>query len=357
MKKVFSLVAALLLFLSAFAADTTYNGETVSVTWSMANGTDSKAVLSDRKTIMDYSWGLGSNIGVASTQTRTIFGKTVTVFYPKESQTTGDMDSDDYVEWTITPYDALQFQPTLIKMDAFKIGTDAPVMNIYLIDSDGMAYEVAANEPMARNKDEYAGTEVKAFDVSGCPATSQALTLRVYVAKCATTKTFGFANVSIEGTVTGVSHYREEYAVNIASNNDAWGTVKSSKDYVVEENPVTLTAVPNRGYRFLGWADADGNYASTQQEWTFVPEADVNLTAVFEPLAIYQVSVKTNIAEAGNINVTTFEDGIYYEGDLVEISALPNVGYVFKKWSDNIEQWNRPGITLNQDIEIGRAHV
>lgn len=337
---------------SAFGADILYNGETVSVTWSMADGVDSKAVLSDRKTVMDYSWCCGSNIGVANTQTRNIFGKTVTVFYPKESQTTGEMDSGDYVEWSVTPYDALSFTPTQVKMDAFKIGTDAPVMNIYLIDSEGTFYEVAVNESMARNKDENAGKEERVFEVTNCPATSKTLTLRVYVAKCATTKTFGFANVSINGTVAGVSHYREEYAVNITSNNDAWGVVKSSKDYVVEENPVTLTAIPNRGYRFLGWADATGNYVSTLTEWTFVPDADINLTAVFEPLAIYQVSVKSNIEGAGVISVTTFEDGIYYEGDYIEISALPNVGYVFKNWSDDAEEWKRPGIVLGHDVDL-----
>lgn len=346
-------MAALTLFVeNVFPADTAYNGETVSVTWSMAEGVNSRAVLSDRKTVMDYSWTCGPNIGVAATQTRTIFGKTATVFYPKESQTVGTTDSGDYVEWALTPYDALSFTPTQIKMDAFKIGTDAPVMNIYLIYSGGEFYEVATNEPMARNKDENSGMEVKNFSINDFPSTTKALALRVYVSKCATTKTFGFANVSIEGTVSGISHYREEYAVDIASNNDDWGTAKSSKEYVVEGNPVTLTAMPKRGYRFMGWTDATGNYVSTQQEWTFVPDANIRLTAVFEPLAIYSVSVKSNMEGAGVISVTTFEDGIYYEGDYIEISALPNVGYVFKNWSDNIAEWKRPGIVLDQDVDL-----
>ena len=219
----------------AKADDTTYNGETVSVTWSMTEGEEnSKAVLSDRKSVMDYGWECGPGFGIAATPTRTVEDKTFTVFFPKitSGKTTGDFDDDFYIEWMLTPYDALSFTPTKVKLDAVKIGTDAPKMNIFIIDGAGNVNEVANGVDMARIDDSHAfnaetNNWEKEFSVSGCAASPNAVKLRVYVANCAYNKTFSFANVIIEGTVTGISHFREEYAVNIAPNNSEWGTVKS----------------------------------------------------------------------------------------------------------------------------------
>ena len=83
-----------------------------------------------------------------------------------------------------------------------------------------------------------------------------------------------------------------------------------------------------------------------------MPEADVNLTAVFKPLAVYQVEVSSNIEGAGNITVTTFDDGIYYEGDIIDISALPNQGYVFTGWADGVTTWKRETITLAANVNL-----
>ena len=344
----------------AYAADTVYDGETISITWGMSEGeVNSKAVLSDRKTIMDYGWSCGSGFAISSTPTRVIHDKTVTVFYPTitTGTTTGTYDSNDYIEWTLTPYDALSFTPTKLKVDALKIGTDKPKMNVYVIDGAGVVCQLASDADMARidNSHPYDAennNEEKVFNITNCTSSPNAVKVRIYISNCDYTKIIGFANVTIEGTVTGISHFREEYAVNIASNNSDWGTVKSTKDYVVEDNSVTLTAIANRGYRFIGWADADNTIVSTDAVYTFVPEADINLIALFEPLAIYQVSVVESILGAGNIRVTNFEDGMYYEGDVIDIEALPNQGYAFVDWSDGVETWKRNTITLTADVDL-----
>ena len=46
--------------------------------------------------------------------------------------------------------------------------------------------------------------------------------------------------------------------------------------------PLTLTAVPAEGWRFLRWT---GSVESTDQTLTLTPTADLTLTAVFEPIA------------------------------------------------------------------------
>ena len=338
------------------AADTDYTNELISITWAMTEGEEnSAAVLSDKKTIMDYNWSTGSGIGISSSKVRTVNGKTFTEFYADLASGNTDAkvyNSTYYIEWTLTPYDALTFQPTQVTVNAAKFGTDNPNMYVFLVDGEGEIHQLASAETMGRQDGKNDQDVVRTFDASSCAASKNAITLRICIDKFPYNKTIGFANVKIEGRVTGTSHYREEYAVNIAPNNTAWGSVRSSRSSVVEGTAVTLTATPNRGYRFLGWEDSEEVNVSTEMAYTFVPEAAVNLTAVFEPLTEYQVNVTSNIDGAGNISVTTFEDGKYYEGDIVEIQALPNIGYVFNNWSDNISSWQRDAVTLAADINL-----
>lgn len=338
------------------AADTDYTNEAISITWSMLEGEEnSAAVLSDKKTIQDYSWSTGSGINITSAKTKTVNSKTFTEFYT--TLTEGNTDAKQYnsiyyIEWTLTPYDALTFQPTQVTVNAAKFGTNNPNMYVYLVDGEGEIHELAAGETMGRQDSNNDEDVVRIFDASACAASKNAVTLRICIDKFPYNKQVGFANVKIEGTVTGTSHYREEYAVNIAPNNEEWGSVHSSRSSVVEGTAVTLTATPNRGYSFKSWVNTDNEEVSTDQAYTFTPEANINLTAVFEPLAEYQVNVVSNIDGAGNISVTTFEDGKYYEGDVIEISALPNIGYVFNNWSDEVSTWQRASVTLTSDIDL-----
>lgn len=341
---------------SVKAADTDYTNEPISVTWSMSEGKEnSEAVLSDEKTVMDYSWTIGSGLGLAANPTRDISGETVTVFYPKldtGKTSAQSYNSIYYVEWTLTPYDALFFQPTKVTLNAYRIGTDSPVMYVYLVDGEGEVHEIGSKVAMGRRDNTHDEEVTKTFDLTGIVASQEPVTLRICVDNFPYNKTIGFANVKIEGKVNGTSHYRENYAINISANNDAYGTVSSNRTSVVEGNPVTLTATPNRGYRFIGWMDSGSTYVSTEQSYTFIPEENVNLTGVFEALTEYQVNVVSNIDGAGNINVTTFGDGKYYEGDVIEISALPNTGYAFANWSDNETAWKRNAVTLSNDINL-----
>ena len=350
------LTVALLFCGITYAADTDYTNEQVSITWAMTEGEEnSAAVLSDKKTIMDYSWSTGSGIGVSTSKTKTVNGMTFTEFYADLASGNTDAkvyNSTYYIEWTLTPYDALTFQPTQVTVNAAKFGTDNPNMYVFIVDGEGEIHTLAEAESMGRQDGKNNQDVVRTFDASSCAASKNAVKLRICINKFPYNKTIGFANVKIEGRVTGTSHYREEYAVNIAANNSEWGTVRSSRSSVVEGTAVTLTAAPNRGYRFTGWTNSENEIVSTDMAYTFVPEATVNLTAAFEPLTEYQVNVTSNIAGAGNVSVTTFDDGKYYEGDVVEIQALPNMGYVFNNWSDNISAWKRDAVTLSADINL-----
>ena len=84
---------------------------------------------------------------------------------------------------------------------------------------------------------------------------------------------------------------------------------------------MTITAVPNEGYHFVGWSDG-----VMEAERTITITSDIALTAIFE-INVYSVVVsgQNGIIEGG---------GNFEHGTEIEISVTPNEGYHFVGWSD-----------------------
>ena len=123
------------------------------------------------------------------------------------------------------------------------------------------------------------------------------------------------------------------YVVKLVAEN---GTVSGIGVY--EENAeVTLTATPNEGYRFVKWSD--GVEDATRN---FVITSDIILTAGF----VKQYSVTVS-AENGTITGA----GVHDAGAEVTLTATPNEGYRFVKWSDGVEDATRT-ITVTEDVEL-----
>ena len=89
---------------------------------------------------------------------------------------------------------------------------------------------------------------------------------------------------------------------------------------------VTLTVIPNEGYQFATWGD--GN---TDNPRTLVVTQDTTLTAVFEILT-YNVTVTCD-----PIHGYVTGSGTYNHGDVVTLTAIPNEGYQFVCWSNEVE--------------------
>ena len=84
---------------------------------------------------------------------------------------------------------------------------------------------------------------------------------------------------------------------------------------------VTLTAIPDEGYHFVGWSDGD---VATSKSITV--HSDVTLTAEFA-INVYSVTLNTD-------NGTVTGAGEYNHGDIAQLVATPNEGYHFVGWSD-----------------------
>lgn len=92
---------------------------------------------------------------------------------------------------------------------------------------------------------------------------------------------------------------------------------------------VTVTAVPNAGYKLVSWTEG-GVIVSTDLSYTFLLSSNRTLTANFEAV-LYTISASPIPTEGG----TTTGGGTFYYGNSVTVKALPNSGYDFANWTEN----------------------
>ena len=112
------------------------------------------------------------------------------------------------------------------------------------------------------------------------------------------------------------------YALSVQSADADMGTVSGGGTYVYNTN-ATLTATPNAGYEFVRWNDGNidnPRMVKIMQDTVFI--------ATFRAKPI--VTVAPNYAEMGSVS----GGGTYATGSTASLTATPNAGYEFVRWSD-----------------------
>ena len=107
---------------------------------------------------------------------------------------------------------------------------------------------------------------------------------------------------------------------------------------------IDICAVPDEGYYFTGWSDG---YAYACRGIKVV--SDTTLVAHFAEK--HQVQVLVGVESACKNMGTVSGSGIFYQGDVVTITATPNEGYHFVEWSDGNSIANRE-IYLTSDTTL-----
>ena len=124
------------------------------------------------------------------------------------------------------------------------------------------------------------------------------------------------------------------------ANNPDWGTVTGDGVYL-EGTTIEISATPTDSTLFVSWDD--GN---TDNPRTIVVTSDMNLTAIFEPIPTYTITVRSYSPSMG----TVFGSGTYPVNTVLNIGAIPNEGYHFVGWQD--DDMNNPRtITVTEDAE------
>ena len=117
------------------------------------------------------------------------------------------------------------------------------------------------------------------------------------------------------------------------------GKVIGAGTYLLGDT-ATLTVIPNEGYLFVAWGD--GN---TDNPRTLVVTQDTTLTAVFEVLT-YGI-----IVTCDPIQGTVTGSGTYNYGDVVTLTAIPNEGYRFVRWSNDVVD-NPYTFVISEDVTL-----
>lgn len=124
--------------------------------------------------------------------------------------------------------------------------------------------------------------------------------------------------------------------VNIEYNK-SHGYVSGAGEYISGSEAI-LTATPKEGYHFVRWSD--GNTNATR---TITVTENITLTAEFA-INTYNVIFS---AENGLVEGS----GIYEYGTAMTLTAIPNEGYHFVRWSDGNTNATRT-ITITSDISL-----
>lgn len=108
----------------------------------------------------------------------------------------------------------------------------------------------------------------------------------------------------------------------ITVNAGVGGTVTGGGEYD-NGTTVTLTATPNTGYKFKQWSDGD-----TSATRTVTVTGNATYTAEFEKVTV-TISASADPSEGGSVTGT----GSYQYGETFTLTAVPNDGYKFVRWS------------------------
>jgi len=121
------------------------------------------------------------------------------------------------------------------------------------------------------------------------------------------------------------------WTVSVSADPPGAGTVSGGGTYK-DGTEVTVEAEPADCYEFLGWYE-DGQLVSSDASYTFIVTRNRDLVAKFQ-IRQYTVTVSANPPEGGSVE----GGGTYNCGALVTVTAIPNTGWHFVRWTEDGEE-------------------
>lgn len=118
--------------------------------------------------------------------------------------------------------------------------------------------------------------------------------------------------------------------ITVTVNPEEGGTATGEGRYDIGAT-VALEALPNEGYSFVSWTEAD-TIVSTEAAFDLVALTDRNLVANFS-LNNYQITATANPTEGGTVTGA----GNYDHGAECTLTATPAEGYTFLNWTKDGE--------------------
>jgi phosphatidylserine decarboxylase len=108
-----------------------------------------------------------------------------------------------------------------------------------------------------------------------------------------------------------------------------------------ENSSIVLTATPNSGYRFVSWS---GDATGTEPLKSIVMTTNKTVVANFELIPPSKYTLTTQATVGGTItkSIDPDLDGKYTENTSITLTAVPNEGYEFKGWFEDLTSLTNP---------------
>lgn len=129
------------------------------------------------------------------------------------------------------------------------------------------------------------------------------------------------------------------FTYSFVANDETMGTVSIGQ--LGCDSNISVTAIVNSGYRFVGWSD--GIISNSR---TIHLSSDTTVIALFDHITYSVVGQSSNNA----YGTVTGSNSVYY-GDTVTLTAIANYGYHFTQWSDGNSNASRT-ITVISDMVL-----
>ena len=149
------------------------------------------------------------------------------------------------------------------------------------------------------------------------------------------------ANLNLTAQFQEVSTPLSQFVVRILSSDTELGEVNQVSGTYYDGDQVTIIATPKEHAKFTGWSDG-----VAQATRVITVSKDTTITAQFEQK---RVTVAISAGVGGSVN--TEVNGTYDYGENITITATPNPGYNFVRWSDG-ETNSVRYIKLTEDLTL-----
>ena len=159
-------------------------------------------------------------------------------------------------------------------------------------------------------------------EISGTPTTAGTASFTVKAENSA-----GSDTKELSITITKAAP--TEYTVTVTSGGN--GTASASPAKAVAGAEITLTAMPNEGYRFKEWEVISGGVTIVDDKFT-MPNNNVEVKAIFEEDTPPAPSEHTVTVTSGGNGTASASPSKAVAGAEITLSATPDKGYHLKEW-------------------------
>ncbi len=286
-----------------------------------------------------YELAIGSGLTISKVGNVT-GGSPQTLFKPSVNNGS-DFTEDDALIMTVIPKRGVTFKPTAFAFQASKHGTGGGNIGLEVRQGDKTVMVKNTLNPERSGT----GDNFTQFNeaITGFDASSEAVTVILYINKLATNKEMGFADLTLYGVADGQVLPVPVYTFSLTSAMEGAGALSCAPagNEFDEGTRLTVSTTENFGYHFTSWTDGEGNVVSTSNPYVFEIMANTELVANYDKNDVYALNVA--IEGGANVNQVQFTpegnvvDGIhYYEaGTDVKLSTYNNRILTFTNWEDN----------------------